>query len=76
VLDRVGRLDERAQAAELGGRPGVQDQADPRLRVGAVVAEAVAQRLDGVPDRMRVPEIDQQAGRQVTLMVSVWIQTA
>jgi hypothetical protein len=76
MVDRVGRLDERAEAAEVGRAPAVQDQAHAQARVGAVIAEAVPQRLDGVADRVRVPEVDQQAGRQLTVMVSFSIQTA
>jgi len=53
-------LNEGAQAGQLGGGVVGQQHGDAKRRVSAVVAEAVAQRLDGVPDRMALHVIDQQ----------------
>ena len=60
MLDRVRVGDERAEARQLdrGGR--VQRDRDLARRVGQVVAEAVVERLDRVPDRMGVEEVDEQ----------------
>ena len=59
VVDGVGLADEWAAGAELGRGRAVQQQADLELLVARVVAEAVAQRLDRVADRVRVPEVDE-----------------
>jgi hypothetical protein len=68
VRDCVGSLDERTAVAKLGRGRAVQKQADAESRVGRVIAEAAAQRLDRMPDRMRVPEVDEQRAADAAML--------
>jgi hypothetical protein len=61
VVDGVGLRDERAQVGELGRGRGVQRDGELARRIGGVVAVRVVQRLDRVPDRLRVEEVDEHA---------------
>ena len=68
VVHGVGLAHERAAGREVRRSRAVQQQADLELMVALVVAEAVAQRLDRVADRMRVPEVDEELHRGKVLL--------
>jgi hypothetical protein len=59
ALDRVDGIDERTQRRQLMGAGSVQRDRHGTVRVRAVMAEAVVQRLDGMPDRLRIEEVHQ-----------------
>ena len=67
MLDRIRVRDERTEPGELDGGGRVQRHRDLARGIGQVVTEAVVQRLDRVPDRVGVEEVDEQplAGRPV-----------
>lgn len=60
MLDGVGVGDERAETGQLDGGGRVQRDRDLARRVGEMMAKAVMERLDRVPDRMGVEEVDQE----------------
>ena len=60
VRHAVDLADERRTGGELGRRGPVEDERDPKLRVAGVVALAAPERLDHVPDRVRVPVVDEE----------------
>jgi hypothetical protein len=60
VRDRIDVFDERAAARELERRRPVQGDTDAERGIAVAVSEAVAQGLDRVPDRVRVPEVDEE----------------
>jgi hypothetical protein len=57
--DRVHVICVGAQRGQLGRGIGIQRQPDAQTGIGAVVAMAIMERLDGMADRVAIDEVDQ-----------------
>jgi len=57
--DRIDVIYVGTQRGQLSRGIGVQRQPDAQTGIGAVVAMAIMERLDGMADRVAIDEVDQ-----------------